>query len=309
MENNGFNVPMGMSMSMSMGGENFIIQDENMVSFGQKTFVDQNHIMPGFPMLSMIPNEVLNGSEHFGSNFPSIGNMDVPISATTLAALLASRNGQHESLNFPPFGQALEVPKTVVSNNYFPNSLPSSFNASESFGYDGTLNDMSRKWELNKYFTPTIERMGYNTQPNGWISSDNNPSVSSDGNELSLSLATCSGTSNLSIQASSCNSGNLSLGFDSNTNRPVQVLQCSSGTNGYLHTMQEILTEIASYSLGNLDHISYKQMNSDDFFDDNNKFEDRFSPVLKSRSVEATKKHLLALLEMVCHQASRFSIF
>ncbi|GJV55178.1 homeobox protein ATH1 [Tanacetum coccineum] len=306
MENNGFNMPMGMV------NENLIMQDANfqspaMIPYAQKPFLDQNHqhnhqMMSGFPMTSMFPNEPINGTEHLGSNFPSIGHMDVPISATALAALLASRHSQHESLNCPPFSQNLEFPKTLVPNNYIPDAIPIplSFNASQNYGYDGTLDDMSRKWEFNKFFTPTTERMALDALPNSC--------ASSDGNELSLSLATCSNMSNLSLhrrqlgsveQASSCNSESVPLGFDSSTNRPIQVLQSSSGSNGYLHMMQEILTEIASYSLGNLDHVSFKQICSGDFSDRSNNFEDRFIPALKSRSVEAKKKHLLALLEMV----------
>ncbi|KAI3713749.1 hypothetical protein L1987_72335 [Smallanthus sonchifolius] len=249
--------------------------------------------MPVFPMISMIPNEptnvsgITNPAEHFGSNLNPNGHMDIPISASALASLLASRHGQHESLDHPPFGQSLEVPKSVVPNSYFPDNYG-------DFGYDGMMNDMSRKWESNKFLTPPTERIGFDTHPNGWISGDNNPNVSSDGNELSLSLATCSNVSNLSLhgrqlgiveQASSC----------SNKNGPIQVFPCSSGSNGYLHMMQEILTEIASCSLGNLDHMSFKQISFDDFSDRSNKFD----PVLKPYSIEEKKKHLLALLEMV----------
>ncbi|XP_076888854.1 homeobox protein ATH1-like [Bidens hawaiensis] len=304
MEKNGFSVPMGIP------GENFIIQDENF--FGQKSFLEQNHnIIPVFPIIPNVPTNVLgvtNPNEHFGSNFlPNNHHIDIPIpiSATALASLLASRPGQNESLDHPPFGQSLDqVPKSVVPNNYFPDNYG-------NFGYDGMmLNDMNRKWESNKFFTPTTERIGFNTHPNGWVSRDsNNPSASSDGNELSLSLATCSNISNLSLngrqlgiveQASSCNSKSISLGFDSNTTRsPLQILSTSAGSNGYLHMMQEILTEIASYSIGNLDHMSYKQISFDDFSDGSNNFDSQFNPVLKSYGVEEKKKHLLALLEMV----------
>ncbi|KAD5317275.1 hypothetical protein E3N88_17221 [Mikania micrantha] len=311
MENNGFNIPMGIP------GENYIIPDENfqsaaMVSFDQKSYFDQNHqfnqIMPEFHMLSMIPNEpinvtgITNPTEHFGSNFPSNDQMDAPISATALASLLACRigqHGQHKGLNCHSFGQSLEIPKGVVQNNYFP----------DVFGYDGTVDDMSRKWESNKFLTPSTVQIGFNADPNGWITGDDNPSVSSDGNELSLGLATCSGMSNLSLpgrqmgfveQASSCNSKNLSLGFDSNTNRQIEVLQRSSGSNGYLHVMQEMLTEMASYSLGNnLDQMTCKQINFDEFSYGNNKFDHRFDPVLNSYGIKEKKKHLLALLEMV----------
>ncbi|XP_071703239.1 homeobox protein ATH1 [Rutidosis leptorrhynchoides] len=300
MENNGFYIPMG---------DNYMIQDENfqsanMVSFSQKPYLDHNHqnhhFTPAFNTNSMIPN------------VPSIGHMDVPISATTLAALLASRYGQqsqqsqYESLNVPPLTQNLDVLKTVTPNNYFPNTMPSVYNTPENFEFDETLGDMNRKWEFNKFLTPTNERMAH---PNEWISSENHPSASLEGNELSLSLATCSDISNLSLhgrqlasveQASPCNSRNVSLGFDStSTNRPIQVLQCSSRSNGYLHMMQEILTEIASFSLANLDHTTFKQMSSSDFCDGNNRFEDRFNPVLLSMGVESKKKHLLALLDMV----------
>ncbi|KAK1438298.1 hypothetical protein QVD17_04105 [Tagetes erecta] len=300
MDNNGFTIPMGIP------SDSFIIQDENfqpaaMSSYGQKPFLDQNHnIMSVFPAIPMIPNEPINVSgttnptEHFGSNFPPNCHMDIPISASALASLIASRNGQHESSNHPPFGQSLQVPKSVSPNNYFPDNYG-------NFGYDGMLNDMSRKWESNKFFTPTTERIGFNTHPSAWISGENNLSASSDGNELSLSLATCSNISNLSLhgrqlgiveQASSCNSKNMCLGFDSNTNRPAT-------SNGYLQMMQEILTEIASYSLGNLDHMSYKQISFDDFSDGNDRFDHQFNPVSKPYGVEDKKKQLLALLEMV----------
>ncbi|XP_076937445.1 homeobox protein ATH1-like [Bidens hawaiensis] len=266
--NNGFNIP------ISIHGNNFIIPDENfhsLATFNQKSFIDQNYQNHQFmPQFSMIPNEpinvtrITNPTEHLGSNFGSNYSSD----QMDIGQLC--QHEQHQNLNCLTFDQPLEVSKSVVPNTYFP----------DVFGYDGTLNDMSRKWESNKFLT---ERIGFNSHPNGWIPSDNNPSVSSDGNELSLGLATCSSMSNLSLQASSCN-----------TNRPVQVLQCSSGSNGYLNMMQEILTEIASYSLGNLDQMTYKQPNFDEFSDGNNKLE-----VLKSYGVEEKKKHLLALLEMV----------
>ncbi|KAL8266996.1 hypothetical protein R6Q59_004340 [Mikania micrantha] len=307
MEHNGFSTPIGML------GENFIIPDDNfqpaaMVSYSQKSFLDQTHnSMPVFPPISMIPNEpasvsgITNPTEHFASNMAPNDHMDIPISATALASLLVSRPDQLISLNHPPFGQSLEVPKSFIPSNCFPDNFG-------NFGYDGMLNDMSRKWESNKFSTPATERIGFNRHPNGWILGDNNPSVSSNCNELSLSLATCSNISSLSLhgrqlgiveQTSSCNSKGVTLGFDSNTSRLVQVLPCSSGSNGYLHTMQEILTEIASYSLGNLDHMSYKQINFDDFSDGNNKFDQQFDQVLKSCGIEEKKKHLLALLDMV----------
>ncbi|XVF48650.1 hypothetical protein PTKIN_Ptkin03bG0207300 [Pterospermum kingtungense] len=122
--------------------------------------------------------------------------------------------------------------------------------------------------------------------PNGWIAS-NVANMSMDcpcgsskhSNELSLSLATsmpavmsrnkipdrsseinCSGaihcglnTTRLSSDQTYCNAKELSLSFGSNG--PAQVSRLISGSR-YLHVVQEILAQIASYSLENLDQMS-----------------------------------------------------
>ena len=50
--------------------------------------------------------------------------MDVPISASALASLFASRHSQHETLNFPPLSQNLDFPKTLVLDNYILDAIP-----------------------------------------------------------------------------------------------------------------------------------------------------------------------------------------
>lgn len=180
---------------------------------------------------------------------------------------------------------------------------------------------------------------------NGWISSENT-SMSTDttsgssryNSELSLSLSTCqpsvicgttiqehcsemsgSGLSSLSLherrlgsEQTSSNGKNLSLSFGY---KPVQVSQMLCGSR-FLNEMQEILAEIASYSLGDSGHLTYPTsgtgageifsfslsrsagrsyytaMGSDDLPDGND-------TMLCEREVKAKKKHMLDLLQMV----------
>lgn len=195
---------------------------------------------------------------------------------------------------------------------------------------------------------PSFEFMG-NANTDGWISSENtnmsptNPSGSSNfGNELSLSLATCqpsfihgtridqcseissSGVTHRCLNGkqlgseTSCKSKNLSL--SSSSCRPAQLQQIFS-SSGYLTIIQEILAEIASYSLESVVHMSYSTsgirggakyalsssryaadrdygaISSDDFPDGNARFE------IQMGLVEEQKKKLLDLLEVVCRQS------
>ncbi|CAK9180002.1 unnamed protein product [Ilex paraguariensis] len=253
----------------------------------------------------------------------------IPISTTSDATLLAS-----------PFAYDCS------------NTINSSFGTSVNSGYDGTLGNMSSHWDLDKFMAPSelarivpvragfqpLQSMG-NIDPNGWISSENT-SVNSDGpgssrfgNELSLSLATCQPSvicaSTIQDQCSdlscsvvtnhSCGSKNLSSSIGSYS-------QLVSGSR-YLHVMQEILAAIASYSLENLDQMSYPAngggagasfsfssslpagrgcsvLGSGDFFDDG-RVEGQIDSMFQGRQVVAKKKHLLALLQMVDDRCSQ----
>ncbi|KAF8388842.1 hypothetical protein HHK36_025522 [Tetracentron sinense] len=188
--------------------------------------------------------------------------------------------------------------------------------------------------------------------PTGWILS-NKPNLishhpygfSMPSNELSLSLATCqpsiisvrtipdqcseisfSGVTHHSLhkmgsalEQTSSNSNELSLGFGSY--RPVHFSQILSGSR-YLSVAQEILAEIASYSLENLDQLSYLYggtgtrakvpftpscysgtpvMESDDFpssaEDGRSKLQSKST--LQRQEVEAKKGQLFTLLQVV----------
>ncbi|KAA8525175.1 hypothetical protein F0562_006961 [Nyssa sinensis] len=367
----------------------------------------QNQIMVGFPVPSMLQGEPINNlqcdlhttncvgvvdcdalvprnislgknaikdASHVSSSL--ISNSEVrerfmdgmPISAASLATLLAPRCGPNANLNDLAMSASsadhLDVLKAFVSHDDT-DTLNSSFATSVNCGYDGMLGEMNNKWGFDKFLAPPelvgkvpgrtgfqpFQLMG-NMDLNGWISSDN-ANVSSDGpsgsskfsNGLSLSLATCQPSvicattipdqcleincpgvtrhslceRQLGIEQSSRSSKNLSLSFDSCGR--VEFSQLLSGSR-YLHVVQEILAEIASYSLENLDHGSYPArgfgaganisfsssglaesshsvMDSDDFNDGDARFGVQMDPVLRGREIEAKKKHLLALLQVV----------
>ncbi|XP_027182960.1 homeobox protein ATH1 [Coffea eugenioides] len=286
----------------------------------------------------------------------------VPLSAASIATLLAARSDNQENLEKPvssaPLIYPLEIPRSIVLNDNADNLNPS--HSSMRYGYDGLPASTSTKWDFNNFAAhpelagAAVGRTGLqpfesmmNLYPNEWITSEN-ANLDSDSpsgcsrlsNELSLSLAMtnpsvvhrtsiqdqCSeicGSSSpcercLGSEQTSCNR-NLSLGFGSY--RPVQLSQFLSGSR-YIHVMQELLAEIAAYSLGSLDLMKspaigmedradasisssctavegYLSAASEDFSDASNIVRYQIDPVLPGRNAERKKKQLLGLLEAV----------
>ncbi|XVE53910.1 hypothetical protein DITRI_Ditri03aG0040100 [Diplodiscus trichospermus] len=183
--------------------------------------------------------------------------------------------------------------------------------------------------------------------PNGWIAA-NGANMSMDypcgsskhSNELSLSLATsppaviggnnipdrsseincsfsnrcCLNTTRLGSEQTACNAKELSLSFRSSG--PVQVSHLMSGSR-YLHAVQEILAQIASYSLENLDQMSVMTgattpfsssclvgrgmalMDDNDLPDIDSNSEVQLEAEVWKRTVEAKRTQLLTLLQVV----------
>lgn len=184
--------------------------------------------------------------------------------------------------------------------------------------------------------------------PNRWMAS-NGANMSMDytcgssklSNELSLSLATnlptvisgnnipdqsseinCSGanpcwlnTTRLSSEQTSGNAKELSLSFSSDGR--VQVSHLISGSR-YLHAVQEILAQIAIYSLENLDQMSIVSgatmpfsssclvgrgmapMDPNDLPDIDGNTAVQLEAEVRQHTVEAKKTQLLTLLQVVC---------
>ncbi|KAK8523331.1 hypothetical protein V6N13_113280 [Hibiscus sabdariffa] len=214
--------------------------------------------------------------------------------------------------------------------------------------------NVTNKWDYEK-FPGSLELIGktplktafqsYSSigclVPNGWMPSnganmslDHPCGSSKNSNGLSLSVATslpgvisgnnipdqsseincCLNATRLGLEQTSCNAKELSLSFGSDG--PVQVSHLISGSR-YLHAVQEILAQIASYSLENLDQTSIGArattafsssclaercmavMDSNDLADVDGNSEVQLEAEVQKRAVEAKKSQLLALLQVV----------
>ncbi|TMW97376.1 hypothetical protein EJD97_005657 [Solanum chilense] len=260
----------------------------------------------------------------------------IPISAVSLANLLAARNAIHENpenlavlapLSHPTEGQKMD-------GLDYSNVLNHSFGSYRNYEFDG----------VPEIGGTVVGRAGCqpfqlteNVNSNTWFSSET-ASLSSDSpsgssrfsNELCLSLTTsqsavacgttirdqcsdisCSGVTNHAFpqrrfdsELTSCNSRNLSLSFGSY--KPVHLSQFLTGSR-YLRVMQEILSEIAQLSLQNHNLVGYRGNGTENGA--NTSFAGRGYAAMSSddspdglMDCEAKKKNLVALLQVVDDQ-------
>ncbi|KAJ4833285.1 hypothetical protein Tsubulata_013215 [Turnera subulata] len=283
-----------------------------------------------------------------------------PISTASLATLLAARSGLRENMNnlevSGPSTYPLEVLRTYPPNERS-NALNSSF--ASSVNYECEVFDCSNKGEYERY--SALQELGgsasirtgfqpYATIGNSESQLGMNASIENSfgsckfSNVLSLSLATshpsvingtsipdqcseisCSGASRQSLkqprlgsEKASLNSRELSLSCGSR--RAGQFSQVVSGSK-YLQAIQEILAQIASYSLDNLENMSLSAgvkngvnttfsssycidrgrlpIGSDESSSLDTRREVDMDPALQKRALEAKKAQLLALLQVV----------
>lgn len=331
---------------------------------------NSGRISESYVLKNMQPEREPLGVFPYGTSYQFSGTQDqdhymegMPLSASSIATILAARLDTQENLEKPVSSAALvypfEIPRNVVPNDNA-DALHSS-QRSMKYGHDGVPAGTSTKWDFNNFVARpelagmVMGRTGLqsfesmiNLNPNEWITSENanldseSPSGCSRlSNELSLSLATsnpsmirrasiqdqcseiCSSSRPyercLGSEQTSC-SRNLSLSFGSY--RPVQLSHFLSGSR-YIHVMQEILADIAAYSLGSLDLMKspatgiedradaslsssctapegYPSAASDEFSDASNIVRYQIDPILQGCEAEIKKKQLLALLQVVC---------
>ncbi|KAG5225465.1 hypothetical protein OIU77_005105 [Salix suchowensis] len=238
------------------------------------------------------------------------------------------------------------------SLNYGCGEVFGSANGKEDFDRFPTSRELGGRAPLRAGFQPHLS-IG-NLQPNDWTAS-NGVNVSEDepfasgklANELSLSLSTsqpsvmdsrsipdqCSDITynhaarhfsketRLGSEQTSCSRKDLSLSCSSyKTGQSSQVLLGSR----YLHVIQEILAQIASYSLENLDQVrsstaGFKTGASTLFsssyameggappmgFDKSPGLDVQMDPALQKRALEAKRTQLLALLQLVDERYSQ----
>ncbi|XP_065850301.1 homeobox protein ATH1 [Euphorbia lathyris] len=339
MENRLFSVPLGRNSVPTMEG----IAPNSLAEFESFDLNNQNQTLDCYNLLSTLQGS--SRAEQFVSGIPFSG----PAPLTTI---VATRNGRQENvatfaISEPPI-YPLEALRTCVSNE-FANGLTSSFTSSVNYGSDQVFGNVNSKGESNRFPAPVRAEF----QPFSWIST-NSVNISNDNlygscnfsNELSLSLATSqpsaiNGT-NISDQCSeiSCPGGYTPRCLKESTSSSSKELSlsCSSYRNGkfshvlsgskYLQVVQEILTQIASYSMEILERmcfstggmkmgtsISFSSMYAtergmglicpDETPNEDDGFEVHVDPALRKRAIEAKKAQLLTLLQVVDDQYSQ----
>lgn len=236
------------------------------------------------------------------------------------------------------------------SVNYGCNEVFVHMNAKEDINRFPAPVELAGKAPLRTGFQ-SYSSMG-NLEANNWIST-NSVNLSADdpyrsshfSNELSLSLASsqpsaihgshvpdqcseisCSGVTRHCLKETPCSEQTSSsckeLSLSCGSYRAGQFSQVISGSR-YLHVIQEILAQIASYSLENLDQMSFSSagfkigadipsgssypkegrmclMGPDGSPNVDSGFEVRLDPALQKRALEAKKTQLLSLLQVVC---------
>ncbi|CAI9093659.1 OLC1v1029214C1 [Oldenlandia corymbosa var. corymbosa] len=283
------------------------------------------------------------GAFSYDASYPAASNIhhvhqdsymeSMPISATSIATLLAARFDNHEN----PEQCASSAAPFLYPLETFNPSFPQN-----NIRYDGSLlSEADCNWASSN-FAAHEELAGIvgsrNQQPGFFDTSSGSSSRLS--NELSLSLATsnnhmvlrrasiqdqsseicCSGSPYERCIGSEQTSSSRNLGLSFGSNRTIQLSQLISGSK-YTRVMQEILAELAAFSLGNLDLTSteiggrsnlsfasscnaekgYPESDSDYFPDDASwrVMNQVDCPVNQIREVEKKKKQLLDLLQVV----------
>ncbi|KZV51849.1 hypothetical protein F511_06892 [Dorcoceras hygrometricum] len=288
--------------------------------------LNHNRAMSGFPQPSsfveavnnLVRGQIANRDEisPFNIQDPNQVMEGIPFPTLTPITTLSSvRNGTLDNQEKLPNSCHCVYPFDDSSNMVY-SSL-----ATMNHGYESLPFDSGTKWELNKFVSPesfgrvigknSVQPLNPTENPfqDEWMLSQNAAGTNSNSrgtsifsNELSLSLAssqpsTLHGTSvqDQCSEQTSCSSNNLSLSFDS-----YKPLQPSPLLGSRLfQAMQEILAEIACYALVNYSTAAV---------DNGNKV-----PVVSSHcifpsdesEVQAKKKHMLTLLQMIDEQYNR----
>ncbi|XP_037496939.1 homeobox protein ATH1 isoform X2 [Jatropha curcas] len=339
----------------------------NSLFFDSFDLNNQNQNLDGYTVLPTLRGTPISGNVDFARDQEEFQEQ-FPISGPALATIVASsRNGLQENLTSlaisEPSMYPSEVLRSYVSNNDLSHGLNSSFASSVNYSCDEVFGNVNAKEEVNRLSAPI--RTGFQNyssigdmEPNSWISSnsvnvntDNLYSSSKFSNELSLSLATsqpsgingshiadqcseisCSGVTRHCFKetrlgseqtSSSCKELSLSCG----SYRAGQFSHVISGSR-YLQLIQEILAQIASYSLENLDQMNFSSigikvgtnmlfsssypveggmypMGPDESPNVNDRFEVQVDPALQKRALEAKKTQLLTLLQLVDDRYNR----
>lgn len=323
----------GFTMLPTLQGEPISDLHANIHSANRSSFMNSDALVASLGR--NVVGDTLPGCSRSAGNPPFEEQFGGGIPNYALATLVATRSGLQETLNnlaiSGPSSYPLEESRSFVSNDCT-NALNSSFAPSLNYGCGEVFGSTNGKEDFDRFPAPielsgrTPLRAGFqphssvgNLQPNGWITS-NGVNVSADEcfasgkltNELSLSLAT-SQPSVMDSRSIPDQSSEITLNH---------VARHFSKETRYLHVIQEILAQIASYSLENLDQgfktgastlfsSSYAMeggmppMGFDKSPDGNDRLDVQMDPALQKRALEAKRTQLLTLLQVVDERYSQ----
>ncbi|KAF6138167.1 hypothetical protein GIB67_011007 [Kingdonia uniflora] len=271
------------------------------------SFNSQNQIMSRYPLLPSLPFEQINDLRIEEVEPSACGNTSFQ---DHLANLFATNTNLLGNLN--------EVQTSTTSGFQIEDS--------RTFGSNGCCNTSSSNFD--KYVVQDFGRgapMRTIYHPLGtWVSTDK-ISYNEDrenhfyggycmpNNDLSLSLATyqpsainiatvpdqCSDVSSEAPGQTSRNSKELSSGFG--YYKPIHLTNVVSGSK-YLHAIQQILAEVANYSVGDLDHLTKMPFSSSSSAEKDlvvTGLDGQMEFMMQRQDGEAKKAQLLTLLQMV----------
>ncbi|XP_021749655.1 homeobox protein ATH1-like [Chenopodium quinoa] len=283
---------------------------------------------------------------------------DASFTSGSLPNIIATRNGLNNDVNNSIISLEQEVSYESLRAMFSGGcSYASSSSIPNNSGYDGLFGDVNDKWDHNRFLmqqemhwrpsTSELEPIRFNgslVANNEWVMPSSTHvctshpyGTSRSHNELSLSLATCGPSlpsdlscsdainssqsqTRLGSECKSHRSKELSLGSTSK-NRPVQFPPVTSGSR-YVSVLQQILSEVSSYSLDNLDKTSYKgdkslvnsssnhPFSSNNFIDpgasfkNTNEFHDN-AGLFEVPAGSSKRSQMLALLQMVDDRYNR----
>ncbi|XP_039036594.1 homeobox protein ATH1-like [Hibiscus syriacus] len=291
MENDMFGVPRAMVSRNSVVIDlipSEMVSNNSIVKSNLINQINQNQTLAGFPVQPSMLGE-FSGDLGADNRLNHVRFFDPNASVARKVASVASGSehniecGLQESLNELANVPPLIYPQDLrtYSSTECSDGMNSTMVAPVNSVFNEVFGSMENKWNCtpSKTAFQPYSLIGC-PDPNSWVALNGaNMSLdfpcgsSKNCNELSLSIATslpgvisgnnipdqssekncCLNATSLGSKQTSCNAKELSLSFGSDG--PVQVSHLISGSR-YLHAVQEILAQIANYSLENLEQMS-----------------------------------------------------
>ncbi|XP_050215407.1 homeobox protein ATH1 [Mercurialis annua] len=334
MENRLFLDMAGGESSLTIEGIRSQIASDSLVHFDSFDLNNQYRALNGYAMLSTFQGHPIDTDDRaaianaeglvtsLGRNVARESEFHeqfvggTPNCGPAVATLVESRIGLQENLSSLAIAEPSMYPLEVFGNYNFSNGLNSSISSSMRYGCDEVFGNVNANDHVygRCNFSNELSLSLATSQP----SAINGTQIPDQCSEISCSDVTrhCFKESIVGSELSSSDSKELSLSCGSYG--AGQFSQVISGSR-YLQVMQEILAQIARFSLENFDPMIFSaggiKMGSNMSFsssrpmergmrligsdDVDEGFESQIDPALQKRAMEAKKTQLLTLLQVV----------